>query len=239
MPVFHPSILISDAYGSMGDITFYHRNGKCYYRKRTSGNYRGTAAQTTALDVHRRALAAWRTLSSDVQNVWNRYGRTAEPHKHPFDHSSWISGHNLFVSAYHGFVTLGNEHVPEPQSFQSFPPCSLEFRQASVEGDVLKLTLRFLVTGTDNPGRYRFLLRLQLAKPRAGRNPSKMRNYLALDVCNGEEGIAQFQIEDYIRLAGGLRSDNYQAHCEYRLLDTVTGYRNNPALLSFPVDLLK
>lgn len=239
MPVFRPSILIADAYGSVGDVTFYHRNGKCYYRKRTSGNYKGTAAQTAALDVHQRALAAWRTLTSDVQKTWNRYGRTAEPHKPPFDHSSWISGHNLFVSAYHGFFTLGNEHVPEPQSFLSFPPCSLEFSQASVEGNMLKLAFRYLVTGTDDPGRYRFLIRLQLTKPGAGRNPSKMRNVLALETCTGEEGEAEFVLEDYVRFADGLLAENYQAHCEYRLLDTVTGYRNNASILSFPVSLQK
>lgn len=57
MPRFYPSVLIADAYGSVGEVTFYHRNGKCYYRKRSHSRYPGTAAQTSALDVHRRALA--------------------------------------------------------------------------------------------------------------------------------------------------------------------------------------
>lgn len=37
-----------------------------------------------------------------------------EPHRPPFDHKAYISGQNLFVSAYHGFATPGNEHVPSP-----------------------------------------------------------------------------------------------------------------------------
>ena len=70
MPRFYPSILISDAYGSVGEVTFYHRNGKCYYRKRSHSRYPGTAAQTSALDAHRRALAAWREVPHQTQLVW-------------------------------------------------------------------------------------------------------------------------------------------------------------------------
>ena len=100
MPRFYPSILISDAYGSVGEVTFYHRNGKCYYRKRSHSRYPGTAAQTSALDVHRRALAAWREVPHQTQQVWNRLAEDVEPHRPPFDHKAFISGQNLFVSAY-------------------------------------------------------------------------------------------------------------------------------------------
>ena len=102
MPAFQPSVLISDAYASVGDVTFYHRSGKCYSRKRSVGNYPGTAAQLEHLDVHRRALAAWRTLDQKTQMLWHEYGKGAEPHKPPFDGKAHISGQNLFVSAYHG-----------------------------------------------------------------------------------------------------------------------------------------
>ena len=88
MPRFRPSLLISDAYGSVGDVTFYHRGGKCYYRKRSAGNYPGTSAQLSHLDVHRRALAAWRTLDQATQTLWHEYGKEAVPHKPPFDGSS-------------------------------------------------------------------------------------------------------------------------------------------------------
>ena len=91
--------MISDAYGSVGDITFYHRGGKCYYRKRSAGNYPGTPGQLSHLDVHRRALAAWRTLDQATQMIWHEYGKEAVPHKPPFDNQAHISGQNLFVSA--------------------------------------------------------------------------------------------------------------------------------------------
>ena len=41
-----------------------------------------------------------------------------------------ISGQNLFVSAYHGFFTLGDEHVPEPQRFDSIPPFAVKLQVA-------------------------------------------------------------------------------------------------------------
>ena len=114
MPRFYPSVLIADAYGSVGEVTFYHRNGKCYYRKRSHSRYPGPAAQTSALDVHRRALAAWREVPHQTQLVWNRLAEEVEPHRPPFDHLAHITGQNLFVSAYHGFVTLRDVHVPLP-----------------------------------------------------------------------------------------------------------------------------
>ena len=119
--VFHPSVLASDVFGSAGDVTAVHRDGKVYLRKRKVGTGVLSPAQLEHLEVHRRALAAWRGLDHETQLVWNEYAREVEPHRPPFDHSSWISGQNLFVSAYHGFHTLGNEHVPSPAPFESFP----------------------------------------------------------------------------------------------------------------------
>ena len=51
----------------------------------------------------------------------------------PFDHKAFISGQNLFVLAYHGFATLGNEHQPSPVPFESFPPF------AAFLGDAVKM----------------------------------------------------------------------------------------------------
>ena len=50
-----------------------------------------------------------------------------------FDHKAFISGQNLFVLAYHGFATLGNEHQPSPVPFESFPPF------AAFLGDAVKM----------------------------------------------------------------------------------------------------
>ena len=72
-------------------------------------------------DVHRRALAAWRELSHSVQLKWNEFAREVLPHRPPFDGRGHITGHNLFVSVYHGFAQMGDEHVPEPVKWRPFP----------------------------------------------------------------------------------------------------------------------
>lgn len=90
----------------------------------------GTAGQLEHLDVHRRALAAWRTVPHSTQLVWNRLAAEVEPHRPPFYHRAHISGQNLLVSAYHGFFTLGDEHLPEPQRFDSFPPFAIRLSDA-------------------------------------------------------------------------------------------------------------
>ena len=66
--------------------------------------------------MHRRAIAAWQSLPEEQQDLWESYSLGVEPHGPPFDHTTRISGYNLFVSAYHGFATLGNEHVPRVSS---------------------------------------------------------------------------------------------------------------------------
>lgn len=91
-----------------------------------------TAGQLEHLDVHRRALAAWRTVPHSTQLVWNRLAAEVEPHRPPFDHRAHISGQNLLVSAYHGFFTLEDEHLPEPQRFDSFPPFAIRLSDAIV-----------------------------------------------------------------------------------------------------------
>lgn len=139
MPKFTPSVLISDCWGSVGDLTFYHVDGRCYYKKKSQCEFPGTDAQNSQLDVHRRALAAWRTLEHSVQLTWNALAEPVISHKPPFDNTAHISGQNLFVSAYHGFYTLGDEHVPYPQAWQKFPVHSLDFEDAAVDGSDLRL----------------------------------------------------------------------------------------------------
>ena len=127
MPAYNPSILISDCYGSAGSITFYHRDGKCRWRRRSSLSFTGTPAQCTALSVHRRALAAWRTIPDTEKERWHDIAKNVPPRRPPFGSGGHISGHNLFVSAYHGFVTLGDEHIPEPVEHRPFPVFAAEF----------------------------------------------------------------------------------------------------------------
>lgn len=237
MPRFTPSILISDCWGSFGDLTFFHVDGKCYYKNKPRGSFAGTAVQQSALDVHRRALAAWREIPHETQKVWNTLAEPVISHQPPFDGTAHISGQNLFVSAYHGFATLGDEHCPTPKPYEPFPPHSVAFLDAS-RSDATSLLLRFntfFPDGVDG-GRYQILMKVQLAKAGGGKKPGLMRNFLAVAPCSNGEGTACILIDDFIA-RWGLNLDEYQAHCQYVLLDRETGYRNNLAPLSFPVKL--
>lgn len=184
MPRFYPSVLISDAYGSVGEVTFYHRNGKCYYRKRSHSRYPGTAAQTSALDVHRRALAAWREVPQRTQEAWNRLAEDVEPHRPPFDHKAYITGQNLFVSAYHGFATLGNEHQPTPVPFKTFPPFAASLGDAVKMDGTLVIPARVELPHCPEASRYRLLVKIQLTAPGRCRHLGLLRNVLAEgDLC--------------------------------------------------------
>lgn len=223
MPAFQPSVLISDAYGSVGDITFYHRGGKCYYRKRSAGNYPGTSAQLSHLDVHRRALAAWRTLDQATQIIWHEYGKEAVPHKPPFDNKAHISGQNLFVSAYHGFVTLGNEHIPTPQRFVKFPPFAVKMENGvRVDGSLVIPTVVTMADGLD-AGRYWLLAKLQLTEPGRGRHPGLLRNYLADANCDAAQ--IRVTVPEYTEQVG-FELEQILVYARFVLLDCVTGYRS-------------
>ena len=232
MPRFKPSILISDCWGSVGDTTFYHVDGKCYYKKKPKCSFPGTAEQAERLSVHRRALAAWRELEHPEQILWHEYARKAPSHRPPFDGTSHISGHNLFVSAYHNFSILGNEHVPSPKPYEHFPPFSVEFISAEVISEDLKFSLRVFLPRNGTPERYHLLAKIQLTDPGYGVKPGKMRNVLASAPCNGENGTIELEVKQF-RDIWRLDLPAYQVHIRYVLLDRDTGYRNNWAPLSF------
>lgn len=237
MARFVPSVLISDCWGSMGDLTFFHIDGRCYVKNKSKCEFPGTAGQMLQVDVHKRALAAWRTVPHQTQLIWNEYGKGALSHRPPFDGTTHISGYNLFVSAYHGFAALGNEHKPDPQPYTPFPVYAAEFASSAVV-DSVNLRLRFNVRFEDcpSPERYRLLLKVQLTKPGGGKNPGLMRNFLALEPCSAGDSIVDFLIPDY-RNIWGLDLPAYQVHCRYLLLDSETGYRNIYTPLSFPISV--
>jgi hypothetical protein len=131
MPRYEPNSGFSDCWSSVGDVTFYHKDGVCYWKKKPVCEYPGTPGQLRHLDLHRRALAAWRELDHEVQLRWNAYAISAPSHKPPFDGSTHLTGNNLFVSAYHGFAQLGDEHVPEPAPWEDFPVVQSGVRQRS------------------------------------------------------------------------------------------------------------
>ena len=237
MPRFVPSILISDCWGSVGDLTFYHQNRTCYYKKKNKCEFRGTDSQMAQVDVHTRALAAWREVPWETQKVWNEYGKGAISHRPPFDNTTHISGYNLFVSAYHGFATLGNEHVPSPQPYDKFPVDALEFLSSAREG-AGDLRLRFSLTfeNCPTPERYHLLLKIQLTRPGGGKNQGKMRNFLATAPCSAGDSTVEILIRDY-RDIWGLDLDEYQVHCHYILLDRQKGYRNIYTPLSYSISI--
>ena len=150
----------------------------------------------------------------------------------PFDNSTHITGHNLFVSAYHGFATLGNEHVPEPRAFEKFPPFAVEVGGASIVEGLLVLPVSVFIAAAFVPERYRLLAKIQLTQPGKGRNSGKMRNVLADRPC-GSSSVNLF-IDPSI---WGLSLQQYQVHARFILLDTVTGYRSQYHQQSFLVGL--
>ena len=155
MPIYPPNIRFSDCWSSVGGITFYHRNGKCYWRSKPAPVFPGTLGQLDHQSVHLRALAAWRTLDHGVQVQWASYARGVAAHRPPFLHENHISGYNLFVSAYHGFATLGQEHVPDPARFEAFPPLYVAFVSAQVAGMPIWYAVSLFVGGTEDPLRPR------------------------------------------------------------------------------------
>ena len=221
MPLYRPSILLFDAYGSVGSVTFYHRKGRCYTRQRVKASYPGTPAQLEHLAIHRRAMAAWASLDCDTQLKWIEYETTAEPHRPPFDHKAHISGNNLFVSAYHGFALMGNEHTPEPHPFQ-MPSFAVSFDEAVVENAALQLTVDAHVSLDDNPERYRLYARLRLTNPGKGYGVRGMKGFLADGDCSGRMTIT---IPGYAEI-WDLIEDRFQIQAMCILLDSETGFRS-------------
>lgn len=194
-------------------------------------------AQVAHLEVHRRALAAWRTVPQSVQEIWHEYAREAEPHRPPFDHSSWISGQNLFVSAYHGFHTLGMEHVPEPCRFESFPPFAVSVMSASVGAGALVLRLSVAGLALADASRYWLYGRVQLTE--VGKGASSLvakRSVLASEPCSVSP--VSLVVEDWLDLWPSLSGlSSFRVHGSFVLLDTVTGYRSQRKRLSSVVSL--
>lgn len=237
MARYIPSLPIEDCYGSVGDVTFYHRDGKCFYKDRIRPDFPGTMRQMEQQQVHLRAIAAWQGLPSSVQKEWNAISPDVIVHRPPFDGMAHMSGYNLFVSAYHGFATLGDEHVPEPTPWVDFPAVVLELvEEVSAASGSLVIRMKAYLEVCAMAEHCRFLMRLQLVEPGRGRDPGKMRNCLAVEVTRPGYQVVTFIVKDYVSLFG-LDLQEYTMHCRYMLLDSQTGYRNLWKPASFQVKL--
>ena len=221
MPRFYPDALFSDCWSSVGDVTFYHRNGVCYFRSKAYSEFAGTAEQLEQKGLHQRAIKAWRGLTSKQQNKWRKYADGVAAHRPPYGDGNSISGYNLFVSAYHGFAQLGDERVPVPRRFEGFPIFSLDFVGCEAVS-LFDVELRFRLTlcGTSNFSRYRVLGKIQIEEPGVGRHPGRQRNFLSPSVPDGASSEIEFVVpmnRNDLQIP-----DMYLKH----LLDTVTGYRS-------------
>ena len=217
MPKFHPTPIIQDCWSSIGSITFYHRNGQCYWKRKAHTPFVGSPAQLDQAQVHHRAILAWQQLPHSVQLEWRELAKSVPSHRPPYDNNHHISGYNLFVSAYHGFAQLGREHVPEPQPFPQFPPSSLELLATTCSNGIATIRCHLTLTATDTLERWHISARIQLTAPGVGSDPSKMRTYLATRT-------APYEIVFHVPQKD---TEDYQVHLRYRLIDSVTGYRNN------------
>ncbi len=97
MPKYEPNSRFSDCWASAGDVTFYHRDEVCLWKKRSCPVFPGTSSQLDQLEIHHRALNAWRELHHDVQLQWNALAGPIVSHRQTFDGKGKISGYNMFV----------------------------------------------------------------------------------------------------------------------------------------------
>lgn len=161
-----------------------------------------------------------------VQEQWNTLALPVHSHRPPFRKDHHISGHNLFVSAYHGFARLGDEHIPEPQGYEGFPVFVCEYDSAAVENETnLSIRLRVRMENVVIPSRYRLAVRIQLTRPGAGRQPGYLRSFVASGNCTAKDCVARIVIPDYKDI-WKLDLVSYQVHLRYFLIDSKTGYRN-------------
>lgn len=178
-------------------------------------------------------------ISIALEAHWNEYAKPVLSHRPPFSVDGRISGYNLFVSAYHGFAVLGNEHTPAPQPFMTFPIFGLRFVGAIVINNMsLKLLYEMSVEDDFFAEDYAVLGKIQLTVSGGGSNSGKMRNTLASSVTPQENGKyeVEFIINDYVGFCG-IDADSYSVHMKYLLIDRKRGYRSNSHRVSAMLSL--
>ena len=148
------------------------------------------------------------------------------------------------MSAYHGFVTLGDEHIPEPVEHRPFPVFAAEFVSASVANSSdLRILLRLSMPLEKEPERYALLCKVQLTEAGKGCNPGKMRNFLAEevtedDMATGSGSSRPVALTIPVHTAfPGVSAATSSLHLRYMLIDRHTGYRSQYQKLSTVIDI--
>ena len=221
MPKYIPNSRFTDCYASVGNITFYHRDGECFFRTKAKPVFPGTAGQQVQLSIHQRGLQEWRNLSHEEQLEWNALARTVRSKRPPFNTSTHISGYNLFMSAYHGLACIGDERIPEPQPIPDFPVIHLTLVSATVTNET-DLQISFRITGDTILENIRIVGKLQLTAPGYSPHRGKFRNYVStID----NDGHVTFIMHEY-KTVSGLDLWEYQIHMRYFIIDSQSGHRS-------------
>ena len=232
MPKYIPNSRFTDCYASVGNITFYHRDGECFFRTKAKPVFPGTEGQQVQLSIHQRGLQEWRNLSHDEQLEWNALARTVRSKRPPFNTSSHISGYNLFMSAYHGLACIGDERIPEPQPIPDFPVIHLKHSSSIVinESD-LQISLR--ITGAPIPETMRIIGKLQLTAPGYSAHRGKFRNHIGAVTSTDH---VTFTVPDFKTICG-VELQEYQVHMRYFLIDADSGHRSRESNLSVRTEI--
>ncbi len=232
MPKYIPNSRFTDCYASVGNITFYHRDGECFFRTKAKPVFPGTAGQQVQLSIHQRGLQEWRNLSHEEQLEWNALARSVRSKRPPFNTLTHISGYNLFMSAYHGLACIGDERIPEPQPIPDFPVIHLTLVSATVTNEA-DLQISFRIIGDDIPEYIRILAKIQLTAPGYSAHRGKFRNYVGV---LSDEGFVSFVIHDF-RSVCSLDLKEYQVHMKYFLIDANSGHRSKENPLSTSIEI--
>ena len=232
MPKYIPNLLFSDCYASVGNITFFHKDGECFFKTKARPTFPGTAGQQVQLCIHQRGLQEWRNLGHDEQLEWNALARTVRSKRPPFNTSSHISGYNLFMSAYHGLACIGDERIPEPKPLPDFPVISLEIESAKAINNT-DLQVSYRITGDNIHENLVIIGKLQLTAPGFKSHRGKFRNYVGHI---SSSIYVTFVMPNY-RILSGLELQGYLVHLRYFLIDADSGYRSRESSLDVSISI--
>ena len=223
MPKYYPNSRFSDCYSSVGNITFYHRNGECYYKVKPNPTFPGTPSQIDQLCIHRRAIRAWGELAHETQLQWNALAKNVKSKRPPFNADTHISGYNLFVSAYHGLAAIGKESIPSPSPMPTFPLINLQYKTSTlINGTDLQITFES-DTPIDTFNNYTLIGKLQTTKPGYRPNSGKYRNFTSTITRKGKSTYIEFIISN--QNTSQMLTNGYSVHIKYFLIHNPTGYR--------------